>query len=70
MTNRFKISLKALMAFIAFLIEFAEMFADKTIEIRVRMLLGTTLDNHVDQFDQDMLSPQQGAVQQVTLVAV
>jgi hypothetical protein len=32
-------------------IEFAETFADEAVECRVRPLLRTTLDDHVDHFD-------------------
>jgi hypothetical protein len=52
MMNRVKIHLKSpLVAFVPYAIELAETFADKTIKIRVRMFLGTTFDNHVDQFN-------------------
>jgi len=47
---RLKSSLEAL---IPNAVELAETFTDETIERRVRTLLGTTLDNHVDQFDLD-----------------
>lgn len=50
--NRLVIRLESsLKAFIPYAIEFAETFADKTIEGRVRTLLRATLDNHVGQFN-------------------
>lgn len=50
--NRLVIRLESsLIAFVPYAIELAETFADETIEGRVGTLLGTTLDNHVDQFN-------------------